>query len=168
MRVLVSAASRHGATEGIGRAIAATLNEAGLDAVLLAPHKVSSVAEFDAAVIGSAVYMGKWLEPARMLVEAYRDELSRMPVWLFSSGPVGIPPRPAGEPDEAVDLRAELGARDHRVFPGLVDPEALGMGERLVVKAVRAPAGDYRPWEEIAEWASTIARSLSPFATVPS
>jgi hypothetical protein len=34
------------------------------------------------------------------------------------------------------------------------------LGERALVKMVRAPYGDYRDWPEIAEWAQEIAGSL--------
>jgi hypothetical protein len=51
-------------------------------------------------------------------------------------------------------------ARDHRVFPGVMDKDGLGFGERAVVAVVRAPAGDYRPWDEIHAWALGIARDL--------
>jgi menaquinone-dependent protoporphyrinogen oxidase len=55
---------------------------------------------------------------------------------------------------------AELGARGHRTFPGRLEAGELGLGERLVVKAVRAPYGDYRPWEEIDAWSGAIAAEL--------
>jgi len=57
LRVLVSAASRHGATTEIAREIAAALSEAGLEPVVLAPDAVASLEGFDAAVLGSAIYM---------------------------------------------------------------------------------------------------------------
>jgi len=48
-------------------------------------------------VIGSAVYMGRWLPAARDLIEGHREVLSAMPVWLFSSGPLGDPSVPVEE-----------------------------------------------------------------------
>jgi menaquinone-dependent protoporphyrinogen oxidase len=49
---------------------------------------------------------------------------------------------------------------DHRVLAGRLDQGLLGLGERVIVKAVRAPEGDYRDWEEVRAWASFIANSL--------
>lgn len=71
MRVLVSVASKHGATAEIADAIAEELGAADLEAVRCEPGEVSSLDRMDAAVIGSAVYAGRWLEPARRLVEMY-------------------------------------------------------------------------------------------------
>ena len=36
-------------------------------------------------VIGSAIYMGRWLKTAREFVSEHVAELSAVPVWLFSS-----------------------------------------------------------------------------------
>jgi len=72
-RVLVSTASKHGATaeiaEEIGRTLRETLQErggSGDDVVEVHPvEEVSSVDNYDAVVLGSAVYAGHWLEGAR-------------------------------------------------------------------------------------------------------
>jgi menaquinone-dependent protoporphyrinogen oxidase len=113
MRVLVSAASRHGATseiaEEIGKALRDALHERGDDdvAVDVRPaEQVSSVEDYEAVVLGSAVYAGRWLQPARELAERHAGALSERPVWLFSSGPVGEPPKPAEE--ESVDVSGIL------------------------------------------------------------
>ena len=92
MRVLVTAATKYGATTEIAQAIAETLGEHGLEATILPPEQVEGVDGYDAVVLGSAVYAGHWLEPARELVERHAAALAGLPVWLFSSGPVGDPP----------------------------------------------------------------------------
>lgn len=166
MRVLVSAASRHGATAEVAAAIAAALARTGIEPVVVAPAEVAGVDGFDAAVIGSGVYAGRWLEPARDLLERHREGLSKVPVWLFSSGPIGDPPRPAEDPVDAATMGALVGAREHKVFAGMIDKGRLGFGERAIIAALRAPEGDFRPWPEIDAWASAIATRLRE-ASVP-
>ena len=56
---------------------------------MLPPAKVSAVEEFDPVVLGSAVYLGQWMKPARELAERSASALAARPVWLFSSGLVG-------------------------------------------------------------------------------
>jgi menaquinone-dependent protoporphyrinogen oxidase len=41
-------------------------------------------------VLGSAVYVGRWLEAGACFVEEQADELAARPVWLFSSGRPGV------------------------------------------------------------------------------
>lgn len=159
--VLVAVASRHGATREIAEAIGATLRGEGLEVELADAADVSDVSGYDAVVLGSAVYVGRWLEPARELVEEHGDALAAKPAWLFSSGPIGDPPKP--EADAAVDIgdiADRLDARDHRLFAGKLERKALGFGERAVVLAFRAPEGDFRDWDEIADWSRGIASEL--------
>jgi menaquinone-dependent protoporphyrinogen oxidase len=162
VRVLVTAASRHGATHEIADAIAAGLERRGVDAEAHHAEELTSLDGYDAFVIGSAVYVGRWLDTARDLVEAHVAALAGLPVWLFSSGPLGPPDalKPEGDPVDAAALIAAVGAEDHRVFAGRLDRKLLSFGEKAVVLAVRAPEGDFRDWEEIDGFAADIAGRL--------
>jgi menaquinone-dependent protoporphyrinogen oxidase len=80
---------------------------------------------------------------------------------LFSSGPIGDPPRPEDEAAVHVDdLVTAAGVREHRVFAGRLDRHRLGLGERALVAAFRAPDGDFRDREAIGVWAASIADEL--------
>jgi menaquinone-dependent protoporphyrinogen oxidase len=167
MRVLVVSESKHGATGEIGEAIARTLNANGVDATARDADAETSLSGYDAFVVGSGVYAGHWLKGAREFVAQHAAVLSAHPTWLFSSGPIGEPPKP----DEAhaidvTDVVKRTGAREHRAFAGKLDKAALGFGERAVMIAVRAPEGDYRDWNEIEDWARTIAKALTPGTTL--
>lgn len=161
MRVLVSGGSKHGATLEIARAIGDELARFGHETTVALPEDVAGLSGMEAAVIGSGVYAGHWLPAAREFVERNATELAGMPVWLFSSGPVGDPPKPEEEPVDVVGLAAMVKAADHRVFSGRIDPGKLGFAERAIVKALRAPVGDFRDWDAITAWAGEIAGSLA-------
>lgn len=166
MKVLVSAASRHGATVEVAASIGARLHAAGHETYVVTPDEVDGFDGFDAAVIGSAIYVGRWLDSSRDLLERHKAELRAIPVWLFSSGPVGNPPKPPEESSDVAGLVDLVAAREHRTIPGAVDKRKLGFGERAVMAAVRAPEGDFRPWDDIAAWAQEIAATLSELETV--
>jgi menaquinone-dependent protoporphyrinogen oxidase len=100
------------------------------------------------------------MRQAREFVEVHEGELRELPVWLFSSGPVGDPPKPLENPAEVADVVKRLGARGHRLFPGRIEGSDLGISERALVALVRAPDGDFRPWSEIVTWSEAIARQL--------
>jgi menaquinone-dependent protoporphyrinogen oxidase len=163
VRVLVTAASRHGATHEIASAIAHGLSRRGIDADAHPLEELAGLHGYDAYVIGSAVYIGRWLAPARELVENHAETLTARPVWMFSSGPLGPPDalKPEGDPVDASDMVEAAGAVEHRVFAGRLDKRLLGLGEKAVVVAVRAPEGDFRDWDAIDGWAGEIADQLS-------
>jgi menaquinone-dependent protoporphyrinogen oxidase len=160
MRVLIAAATRHGATAEIAQVIGDALRERGLDPTVLEPEQVDSVDGYDAVVLGSAVYAGHWLKPARELVARCGDALAARPVWLFSSGPVGDPPKPEEDPVDVAEVVATTRAREHRVFAGKLVRRQLAFPERAIVSALRVPEGDFRDWAAITEWAAGIATAL--------
>jgi menaquinone-dependent protoporphyrinogen oxidase len=167
MRVLVTAGTKHGATAEIAAAIGRGLEADGIVVDVRAPDDLESVDAYDAVVLGSAVYVGHWVEAAQRFVERHEDALVEKPVWIFSSGPIGDPPKPAG--DAAVDVSGVVEAiepRDHKVLSGKVDKSTLGFGERAVLTAVRAKEGDYRDWPAIDAWAREIAAALRESAAV--
>ncbi|HEU4449913.1 MAG TPA: flavodoxin domain-containing protein [Gaiellaceae bacterium] len=162
MTLLVTAASKHGATLEIAEAIARVLAEQGVSAELVPIDEVSNLGRYDAVVLGSAVYMGKWLEPARTFIERHGNALAERKTWLFSSGPiVGDPPRP-DPADEAAGQRAleSAHAREHRLFAGKLDKSKLGLLEKTAVRAAHASEGDFRDWGEINRWAAEIAAQV--------
>lgn len=164
MTVLVTAASRHGSTTEIAQAMADGLIRRGVPAEVRAPADVPDLHRYDAVVLGSAVYAGHWLAEAKTFVDRLADQLVTRDVWLFSSGPVGVPLQPE---EEAVDVTAErqhTAARDHRTFPGRIDRGRLGFAERALVRALRVPDGDFRDWSVVDEWAGSIASDLGRHA----
>jgi menaquinone-dependent protoporphyrinogen oxidase len=163
MRVLVAASSKHGATGGIAAEIAHILGERGLDAVLVPIEEVTDVDGFDAFVLGSAVYAGRWMGEARRFVDRHAEALTSHPTWLFSSGPVGDPPKPdAGSAVKLDEVVTRIAAREHRLFAGRLDRSMLGLGERTVVRMVGAANGDYRDWGAVRAWAGAIGDVLAP------
>ena len=162
MRVLVAAASRHGSTAEIatelGKALRGALPGVGVDVVPLT--RVASFADYDAVIVGSAVYFGRWLDEARWQVTTHAEPLRHRSVWLFSSGPVGDPSVPETEPADAVEMASSVCAREHVIFPGALHREQLRIRERLAVGLVGAVDGDYRDWPAVRAWADRIAADL--------
>jgi len=165
MKVLVTAATKHGATGEIAAAVGDVLRKRGLDVAVKAPEDVSSVEHYDAVVLGSAVYVGHWLTPAIDLVERSADALAARPVWLFSSGPVGDPSRKlvqqiGADPVDLAMLRTTTHARDHHMFAGKLEKKHLSFPQKAALTVFRGLEGDFRDWAEIEQWASRIADSL--------
>lgn len=165
-RMLVTAASMHGATAGIAGAIGEALAAHGLDISVIPPDHVHAVEEYDGVILGSAVYTGHWLKPVIDLVSRSREALARRPVWLFSSGPVGHPDSKLtqGMWKDPVSLPAIMKATnawDHRMFAGRLDPKILSRWHRAELLVLRGLEGDFRDWAAIRQWADCIAREFS-------
>lgn len=160
VKVLVAVASKHGSTVEIAQAVGNAVSAAGIEVDVLAAGPEPAAAAYDAFIIGSGVYVGHWLAEARQFIEANRQVLQGRPVWLFSSGPVGSPAKPEGDPVDVAELMEATGARGHRVFAGRLDKSLLSFGERAMVTALRAPVGDFRDWAAIQAWGEEIARQL--------
>lgn len=161
MRILVASASKHGSTEEIGAFIAERLRTRGLDAEAIPLGEVDGLLGYDAVVLGSAVYVGSWMKDAKAFVKTKRERLATMPVWLFSSGPTDPEGEHAVSDDQLADLEEALHPREHAVFFGVIDLDRLGFVEKRVVKAVKAPLGDFRDWDLIGAFADRIADALA-------
>lgn len=165
MRLLVTVASRYGSTSEIGEVIAGVLRDAGHEVESAAPESVSTLDGYDAVILGSAVYTGRWIDRARRFAERHDAELRARPTWLFSSGPIGTPLAPAEESADALRLEKTLGARAHRTFPGRIDPTNLTWVERTITQMIDGPDGDFRDWAAVRQFAREIRSALA--AIVP-
>lgn len=166
MRVLVTYATKNGSTEEIAEAIADELTAHGLEVHCQSVHDADA-SGVDAVVLGSAVYAGRWLRPARRFLKAESERLSRMPFWMFSSGPFGEQSTHPTEQDlrwqepAKVVARAEsLGVRAHVVFGGRLPENPHGFIEQAMARNTPPDTRDARDWDEIRAWASTIAEEL--------
>lgn len=164
MKVHVIVASKHGSTAEIGAAIGDTLRRRDLDVDLVQIDDGSppslDLDDDDVLVIGSAIYAGEWLKTARRFVNDHSDELRSHPTWLFSSGPLGDGPSQPIDPVSVSHLQKNTRALGHRIFTGKLDRKQLGLAERALASAVRAPEGDFRDWSAVDEFATGIADSL--------
>jgi menaquinone-dependent protoporphyrinogen oxidase len=162
MRVLVAAASKHGSTLEIARAIAQTLTDRELSTRSARIEEVQSVEAYDAVVLGSAIYYGQWLAVAQHFVSSHAQTLISRPVWLFSSGPLGDPDHllPEGHSADVTAMRNMTRPVEHRTFAGKLEKAKLSFEERAVAAALGAPDGDFRDWSAIDAFAGSIADQL--------
>ncbi len=162
-RILVTFGSTRGGTAEIAARIADVLREVGSNVDCLAAAAVTSIATYDAVILGGALYMGRWVREARRFVARHASELRQRPVWLFSSGPLDASADRAPIPPtrSVAAIMARVGARGHATFGGRLAPDARGF---LAAAMAKTRAGDWRNWEDIRRWTAEIAAAL---ATAP-
>lgn len=160
MKVLVTAASKHGSTTEIADAIASRLRIDGVEVDRFDPESVQSVSDYDAVVVGSAVYMRQWMEPARAFVKRFHAQLRKIPTWGFSVGMSGVPKRANQDSKKIGPVFPDSVFRHTAAFAGRYDPSRLSLRERSVARIAGALEGDYREWSEVESWADMIAKDL--------
>jgi len=164
-RVLVVYGTKHGATAGIAARIGQVLQEAGLAVDVKPAGEAGDVSSYQAVVLGSAVYMGRWRKEAAKFLRTNESLLAGRPVWLFSSGPLG-----EGDPVELAKgwgfpkglqpVVDHIQPRDSAIFHGAVDLQKLNTLERWMFKNAEASVGDFRDWDAITAWATEIFAAL--------
>jgi menaquinone-dependent protoporphyrinogen oxidase len=165
MRILVAYATRHEGTAQIAHALGSVLRELedgdGKPTVdVRVVDDVDDLETYDAVLLGSAVYVDRWLRPARRFAQSNAKTLMKQAVWLFASGPVGEPPAAQTESPETARLAEAVGARGYRTFAGRLRTSDLSTDERAGIRGAHVADGDYRDWHEIRMWAEEIGEAL--------
>ena len=165
-KILITYASKYGATAEIAGKISDLLLQVGLQVDLFSVDNVRDLAPYHADILGSGVYIGQWNKKAAVFLQNNEEALTERQVWLFSSGPTGV-----GDPVELLNgwrLPAALQPAVSRiqpcgtvVFHGFINPNRLNFIQKWVIKnIVKKPFGDYRDWDAIEAWTGTVAQSL--------
>jgi menaquinone-dependent protoporphyrinogen oxidase len=157
-RVLVAYGTKMGGTAGIAERIAEVLADRGHDVVVSPPAKVGGA--FDAAVVGSGLYAGRWRSGAIKVLRRLSRQDPAPSTWLFHSGPLGEDAEaPQPLPKAVAKLAEQLDARDVVTFGGRLDEEhAVGWIARAMVR--NGKGGDWRDLDGAAAWARIIADEI--------
>ena len=159
IRVLVAYASERGGTAEIADWIGDALRQADVAPDVRPAGEVTSLDGYDAAIVGGALYAGRWHREARHFVRHHAGALAHLPVWLFSSGPLDhtAEERKIAPAPRVAKLARRINAQGHATFGGRLDPDAQGF---LASKIAKRMSGDYRDRGRVTEWAAGIAHDL--------
>ncbi len=158
-RVLVVYASKRGGTEGIAEAIADRLREDDLDVDLRPAGKARGLRDYDAVVLGSALYAGRWLPDAVRVLRRLAKDPRHPPVWVFHSGPLGDKgaSKPISLPGKVATLAGKVGAPPVVTIGGRLVEDADGF---IAGKMAKKVAGDWRSPDDIRAFADRVAAAL--------
>lgn len=164
-KILVAYATKYGATAGIADKIGQVLGEAGLNVDVLPVGQVKDLDSYQAVILGSAAYIGRWRKEAAKFLKSKEKALAEKLVWLFSSGPTekgNIEDLMKGWrfPKSLQPIADRIQPNDITIFHGATDIEKLSWIEKWMIKKVKAPIGDFRDWDAITSWAKGIANTI--------
>lgn len=137
--ILVAYATKMGSTREIAEAIAERIRSAAHEVTVQEAALVQSVAPYKAIVVGSALYAGRWHREAVKLLKRNEELLSRRPVWLFHSGPLGAELTPQRAPKVVRELAARIGADEPVTFGGRLTPRPRSASSPRRWRAARWP-----------------------------
>jgi len=161
---LVIYGTKTGCTEGIAEQIGRTLTEAGVTVDVRAAGDKPDAAGYDAILVGSGVRAGSWHGSVKDWVTANVEALKSSPVAFFTACLTM-----ADDPGKADEVRAytdplieSTGVKpvDIGLFAGMNDPKKFSLPERLIMKAMKAPQGDFRDMDAVAAWTREVVGKL--------
>ena len=156
-RILVAYVSKKGSTAEIAQAIGKELRAAGHVVDVTETGSVTSMAGYDAVIIGGPMYMGKMVGDTGKFVRRHYVRLEKLPVAEFIVGLAPVSKDPVTDLEYAQKaLRASLSPLQpvaETVFAGKLDPAKLSWLQRWMTEKVKSPVGDFRDWTAIAAWA---------------
>ncbi len=163
MKALIVYGSKHGSTREIAERMSQVLEVQGIQTTVAdAQRPVGVLERYDVIIVGSAIRIRSWLRPPLRFILSNRSALLTKQVWLFSSGLLVDDPRSL-HPRSLRKIERTIEPREHRFFIGSLQPGNLSPIHKMVLRlpVVKRifPMGDDRNWNEIEDWASTIARS---------
>ncbi len=159
MRILVTFGSKRGGTAGLARMVGDGLREEGFAADVIPAAEVGRLDEYDAVIVGGALYAMRWHKASRRFVRSHAAELRTRPTYFFSSGPLDdSAARGKIPPVRGVDaLMRRVGARGHITFGGRLAADAKGFPASALAKK---QAGDWRDPAEVRQWTQALASQL--------
>lgn len=157
-RVLVTYASKYGSTGGVADAMGKELclKEAAADVVQI--KNVSDISSYQAVVIGSAIYMGKWMSEAVHFLEKNRDALRQVPVAYYLVCMTLAQPTEKKRAevlaymDPILKAVPEIKPVAIGTFAGALHYSNLSWINKKILKAKGTPEGDFRDWNAIRAW----------------
>lgn len=159
MTILVTYGSKRGGTEGLAQMVASGLREEGFTVELHPARQVKQLNQYEAVVVGGALYAFRWHRDAKRIVRRHVGELRKSPTYFFSSGPLDDSATKKDiAPVKGVQaLMDRVGARGHATFGGRLSPDAKGFPASAMAKK---SAGDWRDAGHVREWVRAIASDL--------
>ena len=159
MKILIVYGSKMEGTAGIASMLGNALLSFGVHADVVRAEDAVPPRGYDAVIVGSGLYAGRWRHPARQFVTRNANSLVEIPTWFFSSGPLDDSARSHDIPAtrQVTRLMSRVGARGHMTFGGRLLSDAKGFPASSMAKT---HAGDWRDSEQIKGWARRIVEEL--------
>jgi menaquinone-dependent protoporphyrinogen oxidase len=165
-KILVAYSSAAGSTAGVAEAIGEALSGDGTTVDVLTAKEVADLSPYRAVVLGSGIHAGRVYRDTLRFLERHQAALGEMPVAYFVVCLTMMEDTEEHrcEADAFVDqMRAKAPQAepvDVGLFAGVMDFKKVPLLLRLIVKAMKSKEGDFRNWDAIRNWATSLKPKL--------
>jgi len=163
-KVLVAYATLTGSTAGVAKQIGNTLIDKNLTVDVLEADQVNDLSKYETVILGSGIRGGTFFAKANAFLEKNKAILEQKNFHVFL---VCLTMREDTSANRATvagylePVRAQVKPRTEGLFAGAYDSSKVNFMEKLIMRAMHAPEGDFRKWDEISAWAERIATTIS-------
>ena len=161
-KVLIAYASKYGSTAGVADAIGKELCNRGAAVDVCMLKNIGDLTPYRGAVIGSAIYMGKWLPEAVDFVQRNRGVLGQIAVAYFvvcmtMSDPTQENRRKVlAYLDPVLKEVPQVKPVEIGTFAGALHYSNVSLPWKIILKLKGVPEGDFRQWDVIRAWATRL------------
>ena len=166
-KFLVAYASKYGSTGGVADAIGKALCSKGATVDVLLMKNAVNLSSYQGVIVGSAIYMGKWLPEAVDFVKKNVEVLRQIPVAYFLVCMTLCKPTEENRAkvlaylDPVLKAQGEIKPVAIGAFAGALDYNNLSWLNKKILKSKGTQEGDFRDWKAIRTWAEESAFTKS-------
>lgn len=164
-KVLIAYSTKYGSTQGVAESIAEVLRGKYFTIDLLPAREVKDLDEYEAVILGTAMYAGQILADTRKFITRFDSKLKEIPSVLFILGPL------SNNPQEVHGVQIQYAANQKKfpwysplnvqIFAGALDLKKLRFPDSLIKLYRSSPKNpmrsqDSRDWKAIQSWAAKL------------
>jgi menaquinone-dependent protoporphyrinogen oxidase len=152
-KILVVYCSQAGSTAEIAQFIGKEISAKGWNSDVKNVNEVTNPAQYNAIIIGSPIYAGKWKKEATDFIQTNQSLLQQKHVAYFAVGMFFADPAKKAETSNYLQReRALVKPLSEGHFMGRLDYSKLNFFSRTICKMIKAKQGDFRNWAAIKTW----------------
>lgn len=159
-KILIVYASKAGSTAEIAARIGQRIAKNNTAVDVLPVGKAGDLDGYSAVIVGSAIRTGSVLPEALAFIEKNQAALAQIPFHVFVACMTLNEDTEANRKTVSAYLdpvRALVKPASEGLFAGVMNLNKLPLFEKLLIRMMKAPQGDFRKWDLIDAWAGNLA-----------